>query len=144
MEEWRPVVGYEDMYEVSSEGRVRRLDHISQGGHFLKKKILKAGPNKQGYNQVGIHGRDGRRGRKTYVHLLVLWAFQGPPKPGEQARHVVTNDKSVNTVWNLAWGTQEDNEKDKERHGTNHRIGGLNKGQHCEPDCPCKRHKRNK
>lgn len=34
LEEWTPVVGYEGLYEVSSLGRVRSVDHevIQKGG----------------------------------------------------------------------------------------------------------------
>ena len=41
IEEWRDVLGYEGLYEVSDQGRVRRNG-----------KILKPGKNNWGYLQV--------------------------------------------------------------------------------------------
>lgn len=35
-----------------------------------------------------------------------------------QARHVHDPDPRNNALWNLAWGTQAQNEADKVRHGT--------------------------
>ena len=50
-EEWRPVVGWEGLYEVSSLGRVRSLDRIEvvrRLGSLVQRprrgKVLKAGP----------------------------------------------------------------------------------------------------
>ena len=39
-EEWRPVVGWEGLYEVSDLGRVRSLDRVQefyQGGRLVKR-----------------------------------------------------------------------------------------------------------
>ena len=43
-EEWRPVVGYEGLYEVSSEGRVRSLAQATRGiGRPRRDMILRNG-----------------------------------------------------------------------------------------------------
>lgn len=42
MEEWKDIEGYDGLYQVSSEGRVRR------GSHFIKTEIIN-----NGYCRVG-------------------------------------------------------------------------------------------
>ena len=46
-EEWRDVVGYEGLYQVSSEGRVKSLErtYIDKIGRerYVKERILKPG-----------------------------------------------------------------------------------------------------
>lgn len=37
---WRPVVGYEGLYEVSSYGRVRSLDRYDSRNHFRKGELM--------------------------------------------------------------------------------------------------------
>ena len=39
VEIWKPVVGYEGLYEVSSLGRVRSLDKITADARNIKGKI---------------------------------------------------------------------------------------------------------
>ena len=41
MEEWRAVVGYEGLYEVSNVGKVRSLPHLRTSGIPIKGKELK-------------------------------------------------------------------------------------------------------
>ena len=45
IEIWKPVVGYEGLYEVSSLGNVRSLDKITADGRRIKGKILKTQNN---------------------------------------------------------------------------------------------------
>ena len=46
---WKPVVGYEDYYEISSMGRVRSLDRYDSLKHFRKGEIKKLTKDKNGY-----------------------------------------------------------------------------------------------
>ncbi|WP_088260936.1 HNH endonuclease signature motif containing protein [Fimbriiglobus ruber] len=58
-------------------------------------------------------------GRKTTrsVHSLVCSAFYGPPPfPGAQVRHLDGNYKNSQPS-NLAWGTRQDNWRDRRAHG---------------------------
>lgn len=78
IEIWKPVVGYEGLYEVSSFGNVRSVDRIIEYSngikHFTKGKILKQFINKKtGYYQISLC-----KNRKTYkvdVHKIVANAF---------------------------------------------------------------------
>jgi hypothetical protein len=113
-EEWRPVVGYERLYEVSSLGRVRSLPRNGTPGGVRK---LSAGAN--GYLALVLF--DGRR-RHLAVHGLVARAFHGPPEPGQECRHL-NGDPTDNRAENLAWGTSLENKADMVAHGrTNARV----------------------
>lgn len=46
IEIWKPVIGWEKLYEVSNEGRVRSMDRITthkggMGTHYYKGRFLK-------------------------------------------------------------------------------------------------------
>ena len=74
MEEiWRPVKGYEGLYEVSSYGRVRSLDRVDQRGRFRKGGLLKL-RDSDGY---GIQARLYRYGicKSHNVGWLIVKAF---------------------------------------------------------------------
>lgn len=115
-EEWRSVVGFEGLYEVSSLGRVKR---VAPGKRTFVGRLLRPTRRKgKAYLYVGLR-RDGGTFYRT-VHSLVLTTFKGPCPPGLEARHL--NGKGDNNhVENLVWGTQEENCADKVRHGTHSR-----------------------
>lgn len=94
-EEWRPVVGYEGLYEVSNLGRVKSLDYNKTG----KERVLKGGRAK-GYI-LYIFNRGGKR---KYItgHRLVAEAFLPNPENLPQINHK-DEDKTNNAVWNLEW-----------------------------------------
>ena len=73
--------------------------------------------NDVGYIKVCLCQQGGKK-RRTHVHRLLAESFISPP-PFERAivRHLDGNSKN-NSIDNLAWGTYQDNEDDKKRHGT--------------------------
>jgi len=83
-------------------------------------RVLATRPNKptDGYLLVDVRTGAGRHTRKpVLVHRLVLLAFRGQPKPGQEARHL-NGDQLDNCLANLAWGTPAENHADQLRHGT--------------------------
>ena len=113
-EEWRPVVGYEDAYEVSSWGRVRsitrtvtRSDGVSQ---VRKSRYLKISVMKSGHLRVGISDQATTRGR--LIHRLVAEAFLGPPPEGKPLALHWDDNPANNQPSNLRWGTYADNRRD--------------------------------
>ena len=56
---------------------------------------------------------------KTRVHQLVAWTFLGEQRIGSVIRHLDGNPLN-NSVSNLAYGTQSDNEQDSIRHYGHH------------------------
>lgn len=98
-EEWRPVVGLEGRYAVSSLARVQS---------FLRtKRILKPYCGYKGYFSVAlIHPEQGALTRK--VHRLVAEAFIGPRPPGLQINHK-NGIKADNRPVNLEYVTASEN-----------------------------------
>ena len=102
IEEWRPIEGYEGLYEVSNTGRVRSLDMYVKGkGYRLHKgKVLSPAKNKNGYLKVNLHC-NGKRKTIT-VHRLVAEAFIPNSDNLTQVNHR-DEDKTNNNVENLEW-----------------------------------------
>lgn len=119
-EQWRPVVGHEVLYEVSSLGRVRSLPHTranrwgTESHH--RGRLLTRVLRRDGYLHVCLF-----RGKKTYqhrpVHVLVLEAFVGPRPDGLVACHW-DGDRQNASLGNLRWDTRSANAADSARHGT--------------------------
>jgi|EndMetStandDraft_4_1072995.scaffolds.fasta_scaffold265943_3 hypothetical protein len=104
-EQWRPVVGFEEFYEVSDHGRVRSRDRvvIIRNAHARKvpAHILPLTPNgKSGRVRVNLchHGLEAGRD----VHLLILEAFRGPRPEGAKARYL-NGQSGDNRLDNLIW-----------------------------------------
>lgn len=106
MEEWRPVVGYEKYYEVSSLGRVRRLG---------SNKVLSQSLGCQGRYLHVVLSVDGKS-RTFNTHRIVAEAFLGPSN-GLICCHN-NGIKTDNRSDNLRWATQKENIGDKLSHGT--------------------------
>lgn len=98
---WKDIPGYEGIYEVSNQGRVRSLDRIDFGGRRLKGRMLSI-CTVRGYQKVGLNYA--RKNKQCSVHRLVAMAFI--PNPNN---HPVINHKdenpSNNNVNNLEWCT---------------------------------------
>lgn len=112
---WKPIVGYDGLYEVSNRGRVKAV-HSRNG--ITSGKILKAFPSPNGYLQVTLYDASGhRKPLRCSVHCLVLEAFVGPRPERYQCRHL-DGVRNNNILENLAWGTVSENHEDSKRHGT--------------------------
>lgn len=121
-EQWKPVVGYEGLYEVSNLGRVRSMfSYYSRGGVCVK--ILKL-TQSYGYLTCGLrkHGVWKNFG----VHRLVAEAFLPNPEKYTQINHK-NGLKYDNSVDNLEWCTQKQNV----RHAISTGLK-LTKAQKCE------------
>lgn len=113
-EVWRPVVGWESTYEVSNHGRVRSVARqvtCNLGMRNVSPRIL----IQSGERYLKVTLNDGGSCVATpNVHRLVADAFL--IGSGECVRHLNGNSKN-NSVSNLAWGSNCENEADKITHG---------------------------
>lgn len=81
-----------------------------------RKKLLSPNKNKKGRLNVSIRVESEGKIRTIGVHVLVADAFLGPKKIGEVVRHLDDNP-SNNNLSNLAYGTNNDNVKDRIKNG---------------------------
>ena len=104
-EEWRPVKGYEGIYEVSNLGRVRSLDRVSKfkTGRVvpIAGRVMKTGLHYKGYERLMLSDGSGREISK-FVHRLVAEAFIPNPDGLPEVNHK-DEDKTNNRPENLEW-----------------------------------------
>lgn len=119
---WLPVVGFEELYEVSEFGTVRSLPRVTRIGHG-KTRILSGREIKpyrlkrSGHVAINLVPKEGAKYiRRTYAHHLVLEAFVGPRPEGMYGCHN-DGDPSNNHVSNLRWDSPSENMHDRVRHG---------------------------
>lgn len=112
LERWKDVADYEGIYQVSDQGRVRRIKPAS-GTHI--DKVLSPYENNYGYLMVSLY-REGERAL-LQVHRLVAEVFLGSqPSPDHEVNHK-NGDKTDNRVENLEWVTHAENQKHALKHG---------------------------
>lgn len=108
---WKPVVGHENVYEVSDQGRVRSLARrvrlLTRTGEETSRsvalRILRPGRVSSGHVSVAIG-----KGNTRLVHQLVLEAFVGPCPEGCEVLHL-NHSPDDNRLSNLKYGTRSEN-----------------------------------
>lgn len=98
MEIWKPVKGYEGLYEVSNAGRIKSVC----AGRWKTTIIRKLVVDKDGYLTVNLKSNGKYRCLK--VHRIVAEAFISNPDKLPQVNHIDEN-KQNNAVSNLEWCT---------------------------------------
>lgn len=109
--EWRPVVGYEGLYEVSSLGQVQSLTRLVRrrdGNHHLRRgATLKLDKDRAGYRRVQL-SKDSVV-KHHLVHRLVATAFLRKSDPFHNVVNHLNGCKSDNSASNLEWTTHAGN-----------------------------------
>ena len=131
---WRPIEGYEGLYEVSSYGRVRSLDKYDSMNRFLRGRILRLFTDGLGYLRAQLYSNSKRK--SFLVHRLVAQAFILNPDNLPQVNHRdenPSNDNVDNLEWcdgkyNVNYGTRIDRIRDiRLKNGT---YTGLSKEEY--------------
>ena len=102
-ETWKPVKGYEGLYEVSDLGRVKKSKLLCLNQYILfwtEEKILKPRKNNRGYLRIALTKN---KSHKVYlVHRLVAEAFIPNPNNLPMVNHKDENPLN-NISKNLEW-----------------------------------------
>lgn len=113
-EEWKDIIGFENLYQISSYGRIRSFTKKSKG------KILNPYKTEKGYLKVDLIKNKNRISKK--VHILVAEAFIPNYHNLSTINHKDEN-KENNNIFNLEWMSLKDNQN----YGTrNKRISNKN------------------
>ena len=114
IEEFKPVKGWEGLYEVSNIGNVRSLDRYVNAKNdslsFKRGRMLKLKVEKLGY--LTVHLRDASTTRSKYkkIHRLVGLMFIQNPLNKNTINHI-DGDKTNNHKDNLEWNTTTENNR---------------------------------
>ncbi len=105
MEQWKDIQGYEGLYQVSNEGRVRGLDRNINSPHestrrirgkvLIPKKCTKGRYLQQAMCKEGIV-------KYILIHRMVAFAFIEGYFEGAEVNHI-NGDRYNNSVDNLEW-----------------------------------------
>lgn len=116
--EWRPVHGFEGLYEVSNRGEIRSLERdltlkCGKVRHY-KSVNLSGGVDGKGYLTVNL--TNGKTKKTFRFHRIVAEAFIPNPNGLPQVNHKDGN-KLNNNVSNLEWCTDFENKQHARVHG---------------------------
>ena len=106
---WKPVVGYEGLYEVSDLGRIKSVLKILKSGNRMRKykeRIITPQHTKDGYLYVHLY-KEGKC-KRLLVHRVVMLAFVPNTENKPQIDHINTQ-KDDNRLENLRWATPKEN-----------------------------------
>ncbi|MCE9567436.1 MAG: NUMOD4 motif-containing HNH endonuclease [Planctomycetes bacterium] len=103
LEYWKPIVGWDELYEISILGTVRRLK-TSQGARAGV--TLRPYVNGKGYWALNLW-KDAKQHKYT-VHALVAMTFIGPYPDGQEVNHK-DSDRNNPRLSNLEYTTPRGN-----------------------------------
>lgn len=122
VEVWKPIPGWEGLYEVcASRQEIRSVTRIighGRGRGFPRSqrgRVLTLTKMRNGYLAASLF-REGKA-KWYYLHTAVCEAAHGPKPNGEARVRHLNGDPLDNRPDNLRWGTQKENCQDTVRHG---------------------------
>ena len=105
IEIWKPIIGYENIYNISNLGRIKSIRNNI---------ILKLHPDKDGYLRTNI-SKNGVR-KNCYPHTEVAKSFLGSKPENKEINHKDTI-KSNNYESNLEYVTSSENKIHAQENG---------------------------
>ena len=125
---WADVSGYEGLYQVSSDGRVRSLDRVvempNRHGSMTKRRHkgreLRQWVHPRGYVYVSL-AEGGRKENRTVHSLVALHFLEGTGEVNHKDMDKTNNDAS-----NLEWTTRQENVSHFMASGQHHAVNNPN------------------
>lgn len=108
MEIWQQIKGFENLYKISTYGRIKSLGNGKSTNSKTKfERILKSNYSSTGYEKIKLF-KDGKRYYFS-VHRLVAQTFIANDKNKKEVNHKDGN-KANNNISNLEWVTSSENQ----------------------------------
>ena len=105
MNSWYPIKGWEGLYEINKNGEVRNAKN---------KNTIVGDINNCGYYRVSLYNQG--QSKRYFRHRLVAEQFLDKPEGKDFVNHI-DGDKSNNSLENLEWVSQSENEKNAFENG---------------------------
>jgi len=103
---WKPIRGYEGLYEISDKGQVKSLIGWNGKRYINREKILKPTKTTTGYWKIELVKNKNRKSKK--IHRLIAIAFIPNPEKKPNINHIDGNPLN-NSLENIEWCTQKEN-----------------------------------
>ena len=118
---WKPVVGFEARYEVSSLGRfkalARKIYYVDGRQGSLPERIIRGSLMNAGYISVTFDSK-----ARRLAHQVVAESFLGSAEYRQTVNHKDGN-KTNNCIENLEWATYKENNIHARKTGLNKQHG---------------------
>lgn len=108
IEEWKPIIGYENYYMASTMGRIKRLKRDICNNQFKEERILSQKIGGRGY--LDVHFSVNGRVKTFRVARIIADLFIQNPENKPQVNHKKGN-KLDNRFFMLEWNTRSENQK---------------------------------
>lgn len=131
-EEWKPISGFEELYEVSNLGRIKSIARLGTKGGVITNH------NNGGYLKAHLY-KNGKQ-YDFFIHRLVAIAFI-PKVNGKTEINHKNGNKLDNTIDNLEWCNRSENISHAVDNGLRKlkRVGQYKNGILIKEYCNCYR-----
>lgn len=119
-EEWKPLIGWEDLYEASNHGRIKSSWHNT---------IINGCYDKDGYRKITLTNKDGEQTTYRKCRLVAMtWIPNPDNKPEIDHINTIRDD---DRVVNLRWCTSKENKSNPNTIENKKLVDyGFNRGKH--------------